>query len=73
MYRISWCYKSTGKYYNGDWKEEDELSNLKEWCYKQNMIDENSYYWIEKKEEDKIKNVVDKNEYEKEYVNIFKS
>ena len=39
---------------------EDELSNLKEWCYKQNMIDENSYYWIEKKEEDKIKNVVDK-------------
>ena len=72
MYRISWCYKSSVKYYSGDWKKAEELSKLKEWCYKQNIIDEQSYYWVEKKEEDKIKNVVDKNECEKEYVNIFK-
>jgi len=49
MYRISWCYKSLGKYYNGDWKNEKELGDLKDWCYKQNMIDDNSYYWVEKK------------------------
>ena len=72
MYRISWCYKSLGKYYNGDWKNEKELGSLKDWCYKQNMIDDNSYYWVEKKEEEKVKNVVDKNDCEKEYVNIFK-
>ena len=75
MYRIAWCIKSIGKgmYSYGNWKDESEYSKLKDWCYKQNMIDMNTYYWVEKKEDGKIKNVILKEEFETEFVNIEKS
>lgn len=37
------------------------------------MIDMNTYYWVEKKEDGKIKNVILKEEFETEFVNIEKS
>ncbi len=75
MYRVAWCIKSIGKgmYSYGDWKDEKEYNKLKDWCYKQNMIDMNTYYWVEKKEDGKIKNVILKEEFETEFVNIEKS
>ena len=74
MYRIAWCIKSVGKgmYSYGNWKDESEYNKLKDWCYKQNMIDMNTYYWVEKKEDGKIKNVILKEEFETEFVNIEK-
>lgn len=77
MYRIAWCIKEIfGKpqYSFGGWQSEEKINELKEWCYKQNSIDSNTYYWIEKKEGDKVKNVNDKwcKEFETEFVNIEK-
>jgi hypothetical protein len=77
MYRIAWCIKEIfGKpqYSFGGWQQEQKLTELKEWCYKQNSIDSNTYYWIEKKEGDKIKNVSCEwyKEYETDFVNIEK-
>jgi hypothetical protein len=75
MYRIAWCIKifRKGQYSYGGWQEEKYYNELKDWCYTQNAVDFNTYYWIEKKEGDELKNVVDKKEeYETEFVNIEK-
>jgi hypothetical protein len=77
MYRIAWCIKElSGKshYSYGGWQSVDKIDELKEWIYKQNSIDSNTYYWIEKKEGNKVKNVCDKlcKEFETEFVNIEK-
>lgn len=75
MYRIAWCIKSVdkGMYSYGDWKDEKEFNELKEWCYKQNSTDINTYYWIEKKDDNKIKNVILKEEFETDFINIEKN
>ena len=75
MYRIAWCIKSINKgtYNYGDWKDKSEYNKLKDWCYKQNMIDINTYYWVEKKEGVNAHNVVERNEeIETEFVKIDK-
>ena len=76
-YRIAWCIKEIfGKpqYSFGGWQSEQKINELREWVYKQNSIDSNTYYWIEKKEGNKVKNVSDKcgKEFETEFVNIEK-
>ena len=76
-YRVAWCIKEIfGKpqYNYGGWQSEQKINELREWCYKQNSIDSNTYYWIEKKEGNKVKNVSDKwyKEFETEFVNIEK-
>ena len=75
MYRIAWCIKwafGKPKYCYGEWQPQNKMDELKEWIYKQNSIDSNTYYWIEKKEGNKVKNVNDKwcKEFETEFVNI---
>lgn len=77
MYRIAWCIKTfplfgKSQYSYGEWQDKKKYNILKDWCYKQNSIDANTYYWIEKKEDGKIKNVIFKEEYETEFVNIEK-
>ena len=77
MYRIAWCIKEIfGKpqYSYGGWQNDNKINELKEWVYKQNSIDSNTYYWIEKKEGNKVKNVCDKwnKVFETEFVNIEK-
>ena len=77
MYRIAWCIKTfplfeKNQYSYGEWHEKKKYNELKDWCYTQNASDFNTYYWIEKKENDKIKNVIFKEEYETEFVNIEK-
>jgi|TARA_B110000438_G_C15819048_1_gene653366 hypothetical protein len=77
MYRIAWCIKTfplfeKNQYSYGEWHEKKKYNELKDWCYTQNALDFNTYYWIEKKENDKIKNVIFKEEYETEFVNIEK-
>ncbi len=76
MYRIAWCIKTVGsaaKYSYGGWQEEKNYIELKDWCYTQNALDFNAYYWLEKKEGEEIKNVVDKKEeFETEFVSIEK-
>jgi len=75
MYRIAWCLKTIGfgEYSFGEWQEEKKYNELKDWCYKQNSIDICTYYWVEKKEDGKVKNVVDKKEeFETEFVSIEK-
>ena len=77
MYRIAWCIKgifSKPVYSYGGWQPDDKINELKEWCYKQNCIDSDAYYWVEKKEGNKVKNVNEKwgKEFETEFVNIEK-
>ena len=76
MYRIAWCTKNIvdkAQYHYGGWQPEDKMNELRDWCYKQNSIDSNAYYWLEKKEGNKVKNVCEKcKEFETEFVNIEK-
>lgn len=76
VYRIAWCIKIFGnkpQYNYGDWQEDKKYNEMRDWCYTQNALDSNSYYWIEKKEGVNAHNVIEKNEeIEREFVSIEK-
>ena len=76
VYRIAWCIKTFGnkpQYNYGDWQEDKKYNEMRDWCYTQNALDSNSYYWIEKKEGTNAHNVIEKNEeIETEFVKIDK-
>ena len=79
MIRIAWCDKKLNFYFHGEWKNKTE-SNIKElkcWVEHQNIIRATEYYWLEIKEDDKIKNYIERNDIkdniEKDYVEVVSS
>ena len=79
MIRIAWCDKKLNYYFHGEWKTKTK-SNIKElklWVDHQNTIRDTEYYWLEIKEDKKIKNYRERcdmeDNIEKDYVELVSS
>ena len=74
MIRIAWVDKEKEKIYYGDWQVEknEKLEELLDWININNKLYNNTKYWLEKKENKKIKNIIESEivEIEKEYLEI---
>ncbi len=74
--RIAWCNKMNGLYSTGHWRSKDDLALIHAWSICQNMRRHGEYYWVEIKEDGKLRNYIEieiekpKNKIEKEYVEI---
>ena len=72
MIRIAWVDKKNEKVYYGDWQVEKNVEELLDWININNKLYNNTKYWLEKKENKKIKNIIESEmiEIEKEYLEI---
>ena len=72
MIRIAWVDKEKEKIYYGDWHMEKNVEELLDWININNKLYNNTKYWLEKKENKKIKNIIESEivEIEKEYLEI---
>lgn len=72
MIRIAWVDKKNEKVYYGDWQVEKNVEELLDWINRNNKLYNNTKYWLEKKENKKIKNIIESEivEIEKEYLEI---
>jgi len=72
MIRIAWVDKEKEKIYYGDWQVEKNVEELLDWININNKLYNNTKYWLEKKENKKIKNIIESEivEIEKEYLEI---
>ena len=72
MIRIAWVDKRNEKVYYGDWQVEKNVEELLDWINTNNKLYNNTKYWLEKKENKKIKNIIESEivEIEKEYLEI---
>lgn len=72
MIRIAWVDKRNEKVYYGEWQKNEKLEELLEWINKNNKLYNKTRYWLEKKENNKIKNILESEivEIEKEYLEI---
>lgn len=72
MIRIAWVDKKNEKVYYGDWQVEKNVEELLDWINTNNKLYNNTKYWLEKKENKKIKNIIESEmiEIEKEYLEI---
>ena len=72
MIRIAWVDKKNEKVYYGDWQVEKNVEELLDWINLNNKLYNNTKYWLEKKENKKIKNIIESEmiEIEKEYLEI---
>ncbi len=72
--RIAWCDKKTNSYLTGHWRSKNDLAIIHAWSICQNMQRPEEYYWVEIKEDGKIKNYIEVEKpisrIEKEYVDI---
>lgn len=75
MIRISWCDKEKNQVYYGNWKNKTEINRLKKWIDHQNTIRHKEYYWLEIKEDNNVKNYIEKkkDKIERDYVEVFSS
>tara|TARA_B100000424_G_C22941418_1_gene501013 strand:- start:2939 stop:3172 length:234 start_codon:yes stop_codon:yes gene_type:complete len=75
MIRIAWCDKSRHKYYEGSWyrKTDKTIKMFKCWVNMENIKRPNEYYWIEIREDGKVKNYVEMmgDNIERDYVELF--
>tara|TARA_B100000674_G_C37082142_1_gene576407 strand:- start:143 stop:367 length:225 start_codon:yes stop_codon:yes gene_type:complete len=72
MIRIAWVDKRNEKVYYGEWQKNEKLEELLEWINTNNKLYNKTRYWLEKKENNKIKNILESEivEIEKEYLEI---
>tara|TARA_B100001142_G_scaffold194821_1_gene193853 strand:+ start:2603 stop:2827 length:225 start_codon:yes stop_codon:yes gene_type:complete len=72
MIRICWVDKNKEKVYYGDWQRYKNIEELLDWININNKLYNNTKYWLEKKENKKIKNIIESEivELEKEYLEI---
>ena len=72
MIRIAWVDKSNEKVYYGEWQKNEKLEELLDWINTNNKLYNKTRYWLEKKENNKIKNILESEivEIEKEYLEI---
>lgn len=72
MIRIAWVDKKKEKVYYGDWQVEKNVEELLDWINTNNKLYNKTRYWLEKKENNKIKNILESEivEIEKEYLEI---
>ena len=72
MIRIAWVDKKNEKVYYGDWQVEKNVEEVLDWINTNNKLYNNTKYWLEKKENKKIKNIIESEivEIEKEYLEI---
>ena len=70
MIRIAWVDKSNEKVYYGEWQKNEKLEELLDWINTNNKLYNKTRYWLEKKENNKIKNILESEivEIEKEYL-----
>ena len=79
MIRIAWCDKKWCYYFYGEWKNKTKsnIKEMKSWVEHQNTIRDTEYYWLEIKEDKKIKNYIErtdiKDNIENDYVEVVSS